>query len=213
MINRTIEKIIFIIILVIIFVVTTIIITHIKIEEAPVNGNLSPDEVIQKELPVYADDTQLDYSYEIIGDTIFVLVDSATGVSQLYTGSRNPNSGFMFEQLNTIFFIKPDLLMYIRVDGESSLALKISHEISDYVIEIKVLDDFSILSNDDSDVCFIDQDGRSLDKLKHEGVRGTFWVDVLENITEDYKIIAEYKDRSITLVDSKAIQDFFGGKE
>lgn len=206
MISIKIERAVFILIFIALYVVMAFVITPIKVEQAPVNIDLTPDEVIRKELPVYDNDKLLDYNYEIINDTLFVWVETGKGREQ-HIGYRNNNSGFMFELPQSIFCRKNDYYSLRTISNKAMVSVQISKKVKDYVVRIIVVD---LSPNDKTDFNVIDHLGNPLRKI--EGF-GDTWIDVFESLPERYEITVQIDDKNEMVINRQDIMSHFGWRQ
>ena len=206
MITRRVEYVIFLIVLIVLAVVFSGLTTEIKLNHAPYNEGLSPEQVIEKELQITVNGNSSEYRYKIISNSLFAVVESGVDAETLHIGYKNNVSGFSFDDFRNIFRKYETIRFFTAPDGEL-LWVTVTHIVNDYAIYVK---DLSHLFSDTSFI-IKDQSGQGLEKIEAPG-GNAYWIIAFENIPDDFQLMAEYGNESTVILDKKEILNFFGGR-
>ena len=206
MISRKVEIVIFAVILVILSFVCSSLIAEIQLNHVPYNKALTPEEVIEKELPVYIDDVQLHYSYKIISNSLFVLVDTGLGVDTLFIGFKNTQSGYTFNNSRNMFK-KYSMMRYKRDPEEDLIFVEVTRITNDFTIKVTSKKPYE----ERSSVLIKDQDNQLLDTMNVDG-QTTYWIDAFEKVPDGYQLYADLNNNKTIILDKDEILSFFGGQ-
>lgn len=203
MLNKNLEKFIFIVLFVLIFLISGFFATQIKINDLEINIGKTPEQVIEEAYPEI-DDKEREYKYVTIDDFLFVCIESETRYSEMHFAYKTNNSGYIFN----VPGMSVNAHMFHRKHGIIQLAERewlhyfIYHVRSKYLVEIT--DAFG-----KSNIQLYDNQ-TPIKALTFDNALNQHWAVVIPDLETHHNISFVYEGKEYPVTDTEKIKSFFG---
>ena len=203
MLNRNLEKFIFVVIFIVIFLITLNFATQIKINELSINEGKTPEQVIGEAYPDIID-KGLEYKYVIVDDFLFVCIEWETRYSEMHFAYKTSNSGYIFNvpgmSVNShLFHYKHSI---IQLSEKELLHYFIYRVQSKYIIEIADSFGKSNIQIYDNQV--------PVEVLTFDDALDQHWAIVISDLESPHDITFVYEGQNHHITDTEEIKSFFG---
>lgn len=203
MLNKNLEKFIFIVIFIIFFLITGIFATQIKINDLEINKGKTPEQVIEETYPEIVE-KGLEYKYVIINDFLFVCIESETRYCEMQFAYKTSNSGYIFNvpgiSVNSHLFHRKHGT--IQVAEKEWLHYLIYRVQSKYIIIITDVFGKSKIQIYDNRV--------PAEILTFDNALDQYWAIVITDLEVPHDITFVYEGKEYQITDTEEIKSFFG---